>query len=158
MKILMPYFAVTGKASYPDLPKFFSDMSEINFNTTPYWLCEYIGEMSLETGADTYADYKASLPSSSTIDIQTIDWLRTHLTSSIEYTVRVFSKGTHANAPDVAAFMMMIDARINLSLIVSDDDYAFGIKTLFDVGLLTQEHATALLLLGEHDVNTILGI
>ena len=58
---LIPYFAINGTASYPDDYTFFSDMENIEFNSTNYWLCTYTGAMDLETGPDDYADYAATV-------------------------------------------------------------------------------------------------
>lgn len=57
---LIPYFAITGNASYPDESKLFSNMSKINFNSSDYWLCDYAGELELETGNDNYESYEAA--------------------------------------------------------------------------------------------------
>lgn len=89
------------------------------------------------------------------IQIKTIDWLREQLPN--ELAIRAFAESTAQNAASVRAFMTAIDARINVSLIVSDDDYAIGIKSLFDVSLLDEPEATELLQLGGHNAAVILG-
>jgi len=55
MNILIPYFVVTGKDSYPDYVTTIKE--ELMFNGTHYW----IGTGDSEVGPDTYQDYLDSL-------------------------------------------------------------------------------------------------
>lgn len=57
MKILLPYFIVNGRSSYPVGVELLRD--QITFNGTKYWIGE--GDLSAETGPDNYSDYDPSL-------------------------------------------------------------------------------------------------
>ena len=56
-KVLIPYFDIEGKNSYPDSYSLFSDMEKVTFNGADYWLCLYNGLLELETGPDDYAAF-----------------------------------------------------------------------------------------------------
>ena len=60
-KILIPWFAITGTASYPDDSTKFSRMESVEFNGNSYFLCEYTGVKNLESGPADYAKYSAWL-------------------------------------------------------------------------------------------------
>ncbi len=57
--ILIPAFEIVGTNSYPDSIDYFKNISEITLGGLKYYLCEYTGSKSLETGPHTYADYLA---------------------------------------------------------------------------------------------------
>jgi len=80
--------------------------------------------------------------------IQTLTWLRLHLTGPVEILVRSHAQ---TNNDVVTAFMSMVDARVNDYLITADNDYKLGVTALFDAGLLTEPHKTELLALGGHE-------
>ena len=87
--------------------------------------------------------------------ILTIKWLRDHLTDSVEYGCRVYSETTAPGASSVKAFMKMVDARVNDTLVVSDSAYAMGIKSIYDAGEINLAKATDLLALGGHDASIL---
>jgi len=61
--ILMPWFELNGTDSYPDDYRKFRDLELVTFNDTEYYTCGYSGDLELETGGHTYADYQAWLDS-----------------------------------------------------------------------------------------------
>lgn len=56
MKILLPYFELNGKNSYPDTAELFDGLTLVTIDSTNYWLTDYSGSLNLETGAHTYAN------------------------------------------------------------------------------------------------------
>jgi hypothetical protein len=61
MKILIPYFNVNGKSSYPDDYRLFGSIEKRVIDNVDYFLCEYNGNKNLETGAINYSEYQQSL-------------------------------------------------------------------------------------------------
>ncbi|UAA38221.1 hypothetical protein KIH87_16235 [Paraneptunicella aestuarii] len=84
------------------------------------------------------------------IKISTVVWLREHL-AGLESKIRLYTKSSEQYSADVSVFMDMISDRSGSALIVSDEDYAAGISTLFKAGLIDTSKATELLTLGKHD-------
>lgn len=60
MKILIPYFQISGTDSYPDSTNVLQIIDTILYLGNTYYLCEYTGNKNLQVGA-TYEEYKAWL-------------------------------------------------------------------------------------------------
>lgn len=60
MKILIPFFTILGTNSYPDDFRLFSGMEVVSVDGVEYWLTDYRGDLPLENGAHTFADYEAA--------------------------------------------------------------------------------------------------
>lgn len=59
--VLIPEFPINGLTSYPDDASLFKSIEPLTFKGESYYLCDYQGDLNLETGPSVFSDYEVYL-------------------------------------------------------------------------------------------------
>jgi hypothetical protein len=96
MKILMKWFAINGKGSFPDTPSLFDPLQDVTYLGTRYWYTDYTGVKDLQDGPSdgaAYAAYLVSLPAVTNIRTISAASLYKRFTSAERQNIRLLAYG-----------------------------------------------------------------